>query len=134
MRFNGVCRAYFFFGWTALWIGAELVVLAAFRLRAPEGLKMYLFEAMIAILAPFIALGIGDSLSMNAYRKVWNDMHGQLLTVVFIDRDVITRLRADLVVLASWTFNNTRLLLLSKIGGGQVGRNLTHQTATRGPA
>ena len=44
---------------------------------------------------------------------------------------------ADLVVLASWTLNNTRLLLLSKIGEaydpakreGQVGRNLTHQAA-----
>jgi len=42
---------------------------------------------------------------------------------------------ADLVFLASWTLNNTRLLLLSKIGApydprtgqGTVGRNLTHQ-------
>lgn len=44
---------------------------------------------------------------------------------------------ADLVVLASWTLNNTRLLLLSGIGQGydpatgkgQVGRNATHQAA-----
>jgi len=42
---------------------------------------------------------------------------------------------ADLVFLASWTLNNTRLLLLSKLGEpfdpatgrGTVGRNLTHQ-------
>jgi gluconate 2-dehydrogenase alpha chain len=42
---------------------------------------------------------------------------------------------AELVILASWTLNNTRLLLLSKIGEpydlatnkGTVGRNLTHQ-------
>lgn len=42
---------------------------------------------------------------------------------------------ADLVILASWTLNNTRLLLLSGIGEpydpntgkGVVGRNLTHQ-------
>ena len=48
---------------------------------------------------------------------------------------------ADLVVLASWTLNNTRLLLLSHIGlaydpssgRGQVGRNLTHQAQTRSP-
>ncbi len=48
---------------------------------------------------------------------------------------------ADLVVLASWTLNNTRLLLLSEIGQaydpvsgkGQVGRNLTHQTNARAP-
>jgi len=47
---------------------------------------------------------------------------------------------ADLVILASWTLNNTRLLLLSKIGEaynaasgkGQVGRNFTHQTNSRG--
>ena len=44
---------------------------------------------------------------------------------------------ADLVFLASWTLNNTRLLLLSKIGEpydpasgrGTVGRNLTHQVS-----
>jgi gluconate 2-dehydrogenase alpha chain len=47
---------------------------------------------------------------------------------------------ADLVVAASWTFSNTRLLLLSKIGApydpgtgkGLVGRNLTHQSNSRG--
>ncbi len=44
---------------------------------------------------------------------------------------------AALVILASWTFNNTRLLLLSGIGEpydpasgrGTVGRNLTHQVS-----
>jgi len=44
---------------------------------------------------------------------------------------------ADLVILASWTFNNTRLLLLSGVGEpynpatgkGNVGRNLTHQVS-----
>ncbi|MGH9355219.1 MAG: GMC family oxidoreductase [Terriglobia bacterium] len=44
---------------------------------------------------------------------------------------------ADLVVLASWTFSNTRLLLLSGAGEpynpasgkGNVGRNLTHQVS-----
>jgi len=44
---------------------------------------------------------------------------------------------ADLVVLASWTLNNTRLLLLSGVGEpynpstgtGTVGRNLTHQVS-----
>src|SRR5580700_932178 len=44
---------------------------------------------------------------------------------------------ADLVVLASWTLNNTRLLLLSgagepynpSTGSGTVGRNLTHQVS-----
>jgi gluconate 2-dehydrogenase alpha chain len=47
---------------------------------------------------------------------------------------------ADLVVLSSWTLNNTRLLLLSDIGTaydpatgkGQLGRNLTHQAHSRG--
>ncbi|MGH9356751.1 MAG: GMC family oxidoreductase, partial [Terriglobia bacterium] len=44
---------------------------------------------------------------------------------------------ADLVILASWTFNNNRLLLLSDVGRaydvatgkGNVGRNLTHQVS-----
>ncbi|MCC6586572.1 MAG: GMC family oxidoreductase [Bryobacterales bacterium] len=36
---------------------------------------------------------------------------------------------ANTVVLASWSINNTRLLLLSKVGGPNVGRNLTHQVS-----
>jgi len=47
---------------------------------------------------------------------------------------------AGIVLLATWTLNNTRLLLLSKIGEpydprtgtGQVGRNFTHQALSRG--
>ncbi len=39
---------------------------------------------------------------------------------------------ADRVVLASWTLNNTRLLLLSGLGGPNVGRNLTHQVMGAG--
>ncbi len=47
---------------------------------------------------------------------------------------------AELVFLASWTLNNTRLLLLSKVGEpydpvtnrGTVGRNLTHQVSFPG--
>ncbi len=39
---------------------------------------------------------------------------------------------ADLVILASWTLNNTRLLLLSKIGNENTGRNLTHQVMGAG--
>ncbi|MGH9356568.1 MAG: GMC family oxidoreductase [Terriglobia bacterium] len=47
---------------------------------------------------------------------------------------------SELVVLASWTFNNTRLLLLSGVeeaynpatGKGTVGRNLTHQVTGGG--
>lgn len=49
---------------------------------------------------------------------------------------------ADLVFLASWTLNNTRLLLLSKIGepynpetgSGTLGRSLTHQVSTASAA
>jgi len=36
------------------------------------------------------------------------------------------------VILASWTLNNTRLLLLSKIGNSNTGRNLTHQVMGAG--
>lgn len=36
---------------------------------------------------------------------------------------------ASMVFLASWTLNNTRLLLLSKLGGEHAGRNLTHQVS-----
>jgi gluconate 2-dehydrogenase alpha chain len=36
---------------------------------------------------------------------------------------------AHTVILASWSTNNTRLLLLSKVGGPLVGRNLTHQVS-----
>jgi hypothetical protein len=96
VRFSGVSRVYFFLGWTALWVAAELLLLAVFRLRAPDGLKEYLFEALLGFIAPFVALGVGDSISIGTYRRVWNDLHGQLLTLIFLDRDAITRLRADL--------------------------------------
>lgn len=39
---------------------------------------------------------------------------------------------ADTIVLASWTLNNTRLLLLSGIGNENTGRNLTHQVMGSG--
>jgi gluconate 2-dehydrogenase alpha chain len=41
---------------------------------------------------------------------------------------------AGKVILASWTLNNTRLLLLSKIGNLNTGRNLTHQIQGAGVA
>lgn len=61
---------------------------------------------------------------------------GKARGVTYIDADGEEIFqRAELVVLASWTLNNTRLLLLSKIGEpyepatskGNLGRNLTHQ-------
>ncbi len=39
---------------------------------------------------------------------------------------------ANIVILASWTLNNTRLLLMSKIGNQNTGRNLTHQVMGAG--
>ncbi len=39
---------------------------------------------------------------------------------------------AALVILASWTLNNTRLLLMSRIGNHNTGRNLTHQVIGAG--
>lgn len=70
----------------------------------------------------------------NVRRIVHKD--GQATGVTYIDTNGTECFQpADLVVLSSWTLNNTRLLLLSKIGqaydpssaSGQVGRNLTHQ-------
>jgi gluconate 2-dehydrogenase alpha chain len=50
--------------------------------------------------------------------------------VVYVDEKGREFLQpAENVVLASWSINNTRLLLLSKIGGPNVGRNLTHQVS-----
>lgn len=62
--------------------------------------------------------------------------NGRATGVIYIDTSGTECFQpADLVVVSSWTLNNTRLLLLSKIGEaydpasakGQVGRNLTHQ-------
>ena len=60
----------------------------------------------------------------------------------FDEHGVETFQPASLVILASWTLNNTRLLLLSGIGQpydpqtgkGVVGRNLTHQVEFRAAA
>jgi gluconate 2-dehydrogenase alpha chain len=68
--------------------------------------------------------------------------NGKATGVLYVDSNGQEAFQpADLVVLASWTLNNTRLLLLSDIGlaydpssgRGQVGRNLTHQAQTRSP-
>ena len=66
---------------------------------------------------------------------------GKIHGVSYIDasgREILQP--ADLVFLASWTLNNTRLLLLSNIGEpydpmtnkGTLGRNLTHQVSVTG--
>jgi gluconate 2-dehydrogenase alpha chain len=75
----------------------------------------------------------------NVRRVLYKD--GKATGVSYVDsqgQEVVQP--ADLVMLASWTLNNTRLLLLSKIGEaydaasgkGQVGRNFTHQANSRG--
>jgi len=72
----------------------------------------------------------------NVRRIVVKD--GRAVGVTYFDQNKTECFQpADLVVLSSWTLNNTRLLLLSKIGEpydpaagtGQVGRNLTHQVS-----
>jgi gluconate 2-dehydrogenase alpha chain len=75
----------------------------------------------------------------NVRRVLYKD--GQATGVSYVDasgEEIVQP--ADLVMLASWTLNNTRLLMLSKIGEaydaasgkGQLGRNLTHQATSRG--
>uniref|UniRef100_Q01UH3 Glucose-methanol-choline oxidoreductase n=1 Tax=Solibacter usitatus (strain Ellin6076) TaxID=234267 RepID=Q01UH3_SOLUE len=75
----------------------------------------------------------------NVRRVLYKD--GKATGVSYVDANgEETEQPADLVVLASWTLNNTRLLMLSRIGDaydaasgkGQVGRNLTHQAVSRG--
>ena len=75
----------------------------------------------------------------NVRRVLYKD--GKATGVLYVDENgEETEQPADLVVLASWTLNNTRLLMLSKIGDaydaasgkGQLGRNLTHQAVSRG--
>ena len=77
----------------------------------------------------------------NVRRIVHKD--GKATGVTFIDAKGEEYFQpADLVILSSWTLNNTRLLLLSKAGEpydastgkGVLGRNLTHQMTTGGTA
>ena len=69
-------------------------------------------------------------------RIVYDKSSGRATGVSYIDANGEETIQpADLVILGSWTLNNTRLLLLSGIGEpydpntgkGVVGRNLTHQ-------
>jgi gluconate 2-dehydrogenase alpha chain len=93
-------------------------------------------------LMPVIAKQKGVRVLNHAHvrRVMYRD--GKATGVVYVDAQGGEYLQpADLVVLSSWTLNNTRLLLLSKIGEpyepatgkGHVGRNLTHQAQVRGP-
>jgi gluconate 2-dehydrogenase alpha chain len=92
-------------------------------------------------LMPVIARqkGVSVRTGANVRRVLYRD--GKATGVSYVDANGEEMVQpADLVVLASWTLNNTRLLLLSGIGEaydpvsgkGQVGRNLTHQAHTRG--
>lgn len=71
-------------------------------------------------------------------RIVYDKSSGRATGVSYIDANGEETIQpADLVILGSWTLNNTRLLLLSQIGEpydpntgkGVVGRNLTHQVS-----
>jgi gluconate 2-dehydrogenase alpha chain len=94
-------------------------------------------------LMPVIARQKGVSIRNGANVRRIRHKNGRAEGVVYIDaRGEEVFQPADLVVLSSWTLNNTRMLLLSGIGApyqpatgkGQVGRNLTHQTNSRGLA
>lgn len=89
-----------------------------------------------SVLMPVIARQSNVSVRTGATvrRVLHKDGHATGVTYIDADGDECFQ-PADLVTLASWTMNNTRLLLLSKAGQaydpatgkGQVGRNLTHQ-------
>ena len=93
------------------------------------------------VLMPVIARQ--KSVSVRTGANVRRVLHkdGKASGVSFVDangEEVVQP--ADVVMLASWTLNNTRLLLLSRIGEpydpatgkGQLGRNFTHQASSRG--
>jgi gluconate 2-dehydrogenase alpha chain len=93
-------------------------------------------------LMPVIARQKGVSVRNGSNVRRVRHSDGKASGVLYVDANGEEVLQpADLVVLSSWTLNNTRLLLLSEIGQpydphtgkGQVGRNLTHQVQTRGP-
>jgi gluconate 2-dehydrogenase alpha chain len=93
-------------------------------------------------LLPIIARQRNVRLLNGAQVRRLNYKDGKATGVVYVDTKGREFLQpADLVVLASWTLNNARLILLSKIGEpydprtgkGHVGRNLTHQALGRGP-
>ena len=88
------------------------------------------------VLMPVIAKQANVSVRTGATVRRIVHKDGRATGVTFIDADGEECFQpADLVILASWTMNNTRLLLLSKAGTpydpvtgrGQIGRNLTHQ-------
>ena len=93
------------------------------------------------VLMPVIARQKGVTIRTGANVRRVLHKDGQASGVSYTDAngEEVTQ-PASVVMLASWTLNNTRLLLLSKIGEpydpatgkGQLGRNLTHQAASRG--
>ena len=93
------------------------------------------------VLMPVIARqkGVTVRTGANVRRVIHKD--GKASGVSYVDakgEEIVQP--ADVVILASWTLNNTRLLMLSKIGEsydpvtgkGHVGRNFTHQALSRG--
>ena len=95
------------------------------------------------VLMPVIARQKHVSIRTGAWVRRILHKQGRATGVVYIDsagEEIFQP--AELVFLASWTINNTRQLLLSKIGEpynpqtgeGNVGRNLTHQAPGGGVA
>ncbi|MEO8657018.1 MAG: GMC family oxidoreductase [Bryobacteraceae bacterium] len=91
-------------------------------------------------LLPVIARQKGVTLRHGAKVRRVRHSNGQATGVTYVNgagEEVLQP--AGLVILASWTLNNTRLLLLSKVGvaydpstgKGVVGRNFTHQVTVR---
>jgi len=87
-------------------------------------------------LLPVIAKQNSVSLKTGAHVRRIVHKDGQATGVTWVDAEGQEFFQpADLVIAASWTLNNARLLLLSGAGvpydpvtgKGQVGRNLTHQ-------
>ena len=90
------------------------------------------------ILMPVLAKQKNFSLRTGCSVRRIIHKDGKAVGLTYIDANGTEILQpADIVIVASWTLNNARLLLLSKVGEpydpatgkGTVGRNLTHQVS-----
>jgi gluconate 2-dehydrogenase alpha chain len=102
------------------------------------GAKAQPTNTLLPVIAKHKNVAIRTGANVRRITREQSSKNGKVVGVSYLDAAGQEFFQpADLVFLASWTLNNTRLLLLSRIGEpydpaagrGTVGRNLTHQVS-----
>jgi hypothetical protein len=96
LRFGGACAAYYWIGWVA-WCAAGITTLyAEYHLRVPQPPAGYIVETTLGLLIPYLALMLGDHVSLESYMQVWFDLRRPGCAPQMLDASAVDRIREEL--------------------------------------